>query len=563
MEQSTPELVADREELAGMISNIARLDSEMRELNRQLLKINFETSRLRPNREWEDITRLTGQRSRRLREFVDLGLPLGLMTLRPVWLMNPDVASRVLPLKAGLFDTVIFDEASQMPVEYAVPSLFRGRIAVISGDDKQMPPSAFFATRVESEDGQTFDSELPEEEASQEDREALEETWDRREIKDCPDLLELARSCLPKNRLQIHYRSAFRELISYSNAAFYANDLSVPVQHPEEIVRSAKPIEMVQVNGVYSDQCNPDEAQRVVDILAELWSAPSPQRPTVGVVTFNRKQADLIEDLLEGRAAEDPEFRMAYTQERERQEEGEDMSIFVKNVENVQGDERDIIIFSTTFGRNTKGSFLRFFGVLGQKGGERRLNVAVTRSRRKIYMVTSMPIAEISDMLATRRPPATPRDFLQGYMEYGRLVSSGEFNAARAFLRRFGPTDIRGGELSNQILNDDSFNRAVGEYLQSLGHVTRASGDADAFGLDYAIENPKTGLFAIGIECDAPRHPLLRRARAREVWRPQVLSKSLPVLHRVSSHAWYHDGENERERLNDAIKRAIGQGQTS
>lgn len=563
MEQGVPELSMERRELAQKVSVLEQLDKEMRLLNRQLLQVNFDLSSIRPAREWDDITRLVGARARRLREFIELGTGLGLMKLRPVWLMNPDVASRVLPLKAGLFDTVIYDEASQMPVEYALPTLFRGKVTVVSGDEKQMPPTAFFASKVESDEGNAFDGELPDEDATEEEKDAFEETWNRREIKDCPDLLLLARSNLPNARLQIHYRSLFRELIGYSNAAFYANDLSVPVRHPEEIVRAARPIELVRVDGVYTEQTNPAEAQRVVEILAQLWSVPHGQRPSVGIVTFNRKQADVIEDALEARAEEDAAFRSAYSQESQRYEDGEDMSVFVKNVENVQGDERDVIVFSSTFGRNAQGSFLRFFGVLGQKGGERRLNVAVTRSRKKVYMVTSMPIPEISDLLTTRRAPATPRDFLQGYMEFARLISSGEFAAAKALLARI---TARSDVVRSEIYGgraDDAFYRSVGDYLRSLGYEVKASEDADAFGLDYAIEHPETGLFAIGIECDSPRHPLLAHARAREVWRPQVLQRSLPVLHRVSCHGWFHDGEQERVRLLNAVKMALEMRQTA
>lgn len=557
MEQSTPELSMERRELSQKVEVLEQLDREMRLLNRQLLQVNFDLSGIRPVKEWDDITRLVGARARRLREFIELGTSFGLMKLRPVWLMNPDVASRVLPLKPGLFDTVIYDEASQMPVEYALPTLFRGKVTVVSGDEKQMPPTAFFASKVESDEANSFDGELPDEDATEEEKDAFDETWNRREIKDCPDLLQLARANLPNARLQIHYRSTFRELIGFSNAAFYANDLSVPVRHPEEIVRAERPIEMVKVDGVYQEQTNPTEAERVVDILAQLWTAPQGQRPSVGVVTFNRKQADLIEDLLEARAEEDAAFRAAFSQECERYEDGEDMSVFVKNVENVQGDERDIIVFSSTFGRNAQGSFLRLFGVLGQKGGERRLNVAVTRSRKKVFMVTSMPIAEISDLLSTRRAPATPRDFLQGYMEYARLISTGEFASAKALLARITPRRQAARAAVHGDAADDAFYRAVGDYLRSLGYEVKASEDADAFGLDYAIEHPQTGLFAIGIECDSPRHPLLEHARAREVWRPQVLERSLPVLHRVSCHGWYHDGEQERVRLLNAIKVAL------
>jgi len=558
MEQLTPDLVHEREELETKVANLAALDAQMRELNGQLLKENYDLTAIRPLREWEDITRLTGQRARRLREFIDTGSNLGLMTLRPVWLMNPDVASRVLPLKAALFDTIIYDEASQMPVEYALPSLYRARVTVVSGDEKQMPPTAFFASKVESDEAQAFDGEVLDEDATEEERETFDETWNRREIKDCPDLLQLARAGLPNSRLQIHYRSAFRELINYSNAAFYGNDLSVPVRHSEAKISEVRPIEMVRVDGVYQEQTNPEEAARVVDILAQLWTKPYADRPSVGVVTFNRKQADLIEEALQKRAEVDPDFREAYRLESQRNEAGEDMAVFVKNVENVQGDERDVIVFSTTFGRNHQGTFRRFFGVLGQKGGERRLNVAVTRSRRKIYMVTSMPIKDISDALTTRRKLATPRDFLQGYMEYARTVSDGDFTGARALLSRWADPQLKPGAAYQRT--DDGFSLAVGDYLHSLGRTVASATQEDAFGLDFAIENPKTGLYALGIECDAPRHELLGRARAREVWRPNVLRRAVPAIHRVSSQGWYHDAEAERRRLKEAVDRALEVG---
>jgi hypothetical protein len=555
IEKESPELQLETSELETKISSLEKLDEEIRNLNRELLRDDFDLKGVRPSKEWEDITRLTGQRARRLREFIELGTGLGLMKLRPVWLMNPDVASRVLPLKSALFDTIIYDEASQMPVEFALPSLFRAKISIVSGDEKQMPPTAFFSSKVENDEAQTFDGAILDEDATEEERETFDDTWNRREIKDCPDLLQLARTSLPSARLQIHYRSAYRELINYSNAAFYGNDLSVPVRHSESTIRAAKPIEMIQVNGTYQDQTNPAEAVKVVELLAELWKQPYQERPSVGVVTFNRKQADIIEEALELRAEEDPEFREAYRLESQRDEDGEDMGVFVKNVENVQGDERDMIIFSSTFGRNKQGTFLRNFGVLGQKGGERRLNVAITRSRKKIVMVTSMPIEAISDVLTTKRSPSTPRDFLQGYMEYARTVSAGEFGTARTLLNRWAVANNEVPATTRRT--EDGFSEAVVEYVKSLGHIVKSTTENDAFGLDFAIEHPSTGLFAIGIECDAPRHPLLERARAREVWRPSVLRRAVPIIHRVSSQGWYQDGEQERSQLREALDKAL------
>nr|WP_239005998.1 AAA domain-containing protein [Burkholderia territorii] len=557
MEHDTPELLLDQSETAAKIEALAAADEEMRRLNRELLRNGIDRGKLGSVRDWEDVTRLTGRRSRRLREFIELGTGLGLMALRPIWLMNPDVASRVLPLKSGLFDSVVYDEASQMPVEFAIPTLFRGNVSIVSGDEKQMPPTAFFSSRADSDETEIFDGELPDEAATDDERERFEDTWNRREIKDCPDLLQLARSALPVSTLQIHYRSAYRELIGYSNAAFYENNLSVPVRHPDATVRQAKPLELIQVNGLYEQQTNSDEADRVVAYLAQLWQQPYALRPSVGVVTFNRKQADLIQERLEQRAEDDDAFREHYREELERTDRGEDMAVFVKNVENVQGDERDIIVFSTTFGRNGQGTFRRLFGVLGQSGGERRLNVAVTRARHKVVLITSMPIREISDMLSTQRKPAIPRDYLQGYMEYARAMSNGELSAGRALLGRM--SSERAHAKLGQAAAIDGFAEDVLAYLHGLGLSPVPAQEGDAFGLDFAIADPRTGLYSIGIECDAPRHPLLEHARAREIWRPSVLGRAIPKLHRVSSQAWYHEPEAEKARLKAAVELALSQ----
>jgi hypothetical protein len=553
MEAAAPEVLLDTDTLNRKIEALAEADAAIRNCNRNLLTEGLDASRIGTPVEWEGITRLRGARALRLREFIDRASNLGLMLLRPVWLMTPDVASRVLFPKAGIFDTVIYDEASQMPVEYALPTLFRSKIVVVSGDDKQMPPTSFFSSKVENDEASLFDGEEPEDDASGEERDAYTETWNRREIKDCPDLLHLARVVLPTRMLQVHYRSAYRELIAFSNASFYGNRLSVPVRHSEEVIRRVKPIEFVRSDGIYKNQSNIKEAADVVGHLVEIWSNPNP--PSVGVVTFNRKQADVIEEAIEDRAENDRNFRDALMRERERTEEGEDMSFFVKNVENVQGDERDVVVFSTTFGPNEQGAFRRNFGVLGQAGGERRLNVAVTRARKKIVLMTSMPVPEISNMLTTRRPPAIPRDYLQAYLEYARIISNGAADSGRALLGRM--VTERSRELDTGTIERDGFSNAVEEFLRSQEWQPCNANDGGAFGLDFAIENPRTGLYVIGIECDAPRHRILESARAREVWRPRVMRHAVPHVHRVSSYGWLHSGDAERASLRSAVEKAL------
>lgn len=554
IEQKFPILKIAQKELSRKIQVLDESNTKMRKLNQKFLAFNMDIEKVRVPEDWEDITRLRGPRARRLREVIERGWDMGLMQLRPVWLMNPDTASQLLPLRPGMFDVIIFDEASQIPIENALPTLYRAKRAVISGDEKQMPPTHVFMKRMGDDEEYSSDEDDLDEMISEAERDALEDTWNRREIKDCSDLLALGKTVLPKSMLQIHYRSKYRELIAFSNAAFYGNHLSVPVRHPESVIQTIRPIEVIRVDGIYANQTNRKEAERVVELLADKWL--SSERPSIGIVTFNAKQADLIEDALAERADNDPAFRQALAQEKERQQGGEDMSFFVKNVENVQGDERDMIIFSSTFGRDEEGAFRRQFGLLSQTGGERRLNVAITRAREKIILVTSLPINEISDGLSNRQGPKNSRDYLQAYFEYASKVSDGSLEAAHRSL------DIMASENpSSQMSSNfdkDGFIRSVSAFIRSLGLKPAAIKENDAFGLDFVIEDPEKKRFGIGIECDAHCHPILETARAREVWRPKVLRMEIPHVHRVTSYAWYHRRKEEMDRLKQVLEEALG-----
>lgn len=553
IEQKFPILRISQQELSRKIQHLDEANTKMRKLNQRYLALNLDIEKIKSPEEWEDITRLRGPRSRRLREIIERGWDMGLMQLRPIWLMNPDTASQLFPLRSGMFDVIIFDEASQIPIENSLPTLYRAKRAVISGDEKQMPPTYVFMKRFDDDEEYASDDEYDDEIISETERDILQDTWNRREIKDCSNLLALGKTVLPRSMLQIHYRSKYRELIAFSNAAFYSNDLSVPVRHPESVIQNIRPIEVVRVDGIYANQTNKGEAEKVVDLLAEKWT--STDRPSIGVVTFNAKQADLIEDVLEERAENDLIFRQALSQERDRQQAGEDMSFFVKNVENVQGDERDMIIFSSTFGRDEKGSFRRQFGLLSQAGGEHRLNVAITRARKKIILVTSLPINEISDALSRRIEPKSPRDYLQAYFDYASKISDGSLDAARTSLSRMASATPISQISSN--FDKDGFIRSVAAFIKSLGLTPSAIKEDDAFGLDFVIENPDKKQFGIGIECDAHCHPLLKTARAREVWRPKVLQMEIPHVHRVTSYAWYHRRIEEMERLKQVIEDAL------
>jgi len=565
IETRRPHLQRLQSEIMKDIGELETLDTKIRDANRRLLA-TVDRGKIGAQTAWAPAW-AGGSASKKLRQVFQIGRQLGLLHLKPVWLVNPDVASRMLPLEPGLFDVAIFDEASQMRVVNALPGLFRAKRCVVSGDEKQLPPTTFFGTRADAAgddgddaaDSPTVDDDIAGAEAD-EDAEAAPRLDPRalqiaeRHIKDCEDLLALSRGLLPESSLDIHYRSEYRELIAFSNAAYYAGRLNVPIRKSPAEVQRARPIEVIRVDGEYKAQTNAAEADRIVEVLAELW-AKEETPPTVGVVTFNMKQAELIGNKLDARADKDRAFSKAYTRERTRKAQGEDVGFFVKNLENVQGDERDWIVFSTTFGRDGDGVFKRAFGALNQQGGERRLNVAVTRAKRKNLIVTSMPVAEISDVLGSGRPPVRARDYLQLYLKYAELVSDGHLDDAAKLLEMFGPQDRGAGPLV-QTEPDDLIAQAL-DTLLADGFSAAVLPREDAFSLDIAVSDPGSARFVLGVEIDSPRHSLLRSARAREVWRPKLLARSGLKLHRIASAEWVRNPQAERARLIAAARQAL------
>lgn len=552
IEKQTPALLMADSEIDQNVQLLENDLAEIKALNKELLNLNYDFEKVGSKSRWHSITRLRGQNYKKLREFIHLGDDLGLMDIRPIWLMSPEVVSQALPLQAGLFDVVIFDEASQMLIDHSIPSLYRAKRVIVSGDEKQMPPANFFGYKIDGDEGEDLNIELSEDN-SEEELTLYEEAWNKKEVKDCPDLLTLAKTVLPTTTLQIHYRSQYKALINFSNHAFYSGQLHIPAYHPKNVIEKTKPLEVIRVNGIYNEQTNETEAEVLIEYLSNHWQLPENEILSTGIVTFNKKQADLIEDKIEEKALSDEVFMEALNRERNKQQEGEAMGFFVKNVENVQGDERDMILFSTTFGFNKQGVFRRNFGALGHRGGERRLNVAITRARHKIVIATSMPIKDISDMLSTGRSPSKPRDYIQGYLKYTETHFDNQIEIANQSLKRLSLRKIK----ESKALKNDGFKNTVKNYIHSLGYETVENNDNNVFYLDLAIEDKKTGRFVIGVECDVPHNSLLKNARHREIWRPLILKKSIPHIHRTTSYKWLQDTENEKLRLKHAIENAL------
>lgn len=304
--------------------------------------------------------------------------------LVPCWLASPESVSAMFPLREGLFDLVIFDEASQCFAESGLPAFHRARQLVITGDSQQLRPSDLYRTHV---DDQLSADEEPAPEL------------------DVESLLELAAQHLPQRWLTEHYRSRSLDLITFSNQLFYQNKLQLLPDFAT--VNSHEPaITYQRVEGLWEQQTNPIEAEAVCRLLDQL-AVEKPGR-SVGVVTFNYPQQQLIQNLLD-------ETPLGQTIP----------NLFVKNIENVQGDERDIIVFSVGYAPDARGRLAMQFGSLTMTGGENRLNVAVTRAREHIYVITSLWPDQLTVDTVSGQGPRRLRD----YLAYARQVSDGQFRA--------------------------------------------------------------------------------------------------------------------------------------
>jgi primosomal replication protein N'' len=489
--------------------------------------------------------------SKSLREAVNLSWDKGLAALRPCWLVSPGAASQIFPREPGLFDLVIFDEASQCPVEQAIPAIYRGKNLIVAGDEKQLPPTSFFSAGLDNDEEEREEDELEADTSPAEAQRRRERREEEQSLLECSNLLELAIGKLKQLYLSVHYRSDHPALIEFSNRAFYAGQLEAPPARKISIA-GERPIEYHAVNGQYSDRTNAEEARYIVALLKKRWLLPSPN-PTIGIVTFNQAQRDLIDNLIEAETGKDEQFAARYKQERDRREKDQDVGFFVKNLENVQGDERDVMIFSTTFGKDRQDRFFRRFGPVAAAGGHRRLNVAITRAKKQIVIVGSMPIEQIAalDMPAQERTAAS---FLQLYLLYAKAVSAGDEEGSRLLLSKLG--GLADGQ-RQEVIRETPLEGEIRKVLTEWGYRVERGVGGSGFSLDLGVlhTDPREG-YVLGIECDGGAHFTGRAARIREVWRKGLLEARGWKIHRIWSDSWWLNPEAERRRLRMALEAA-------
>ncbi|GAB2573031.1 AAA domain-containing protein [Spirosoma areae] len=326
--------------------------------------------------------------------------------LVPCWLASPESVSAMFPLRDGLFDLVIFDEASQCFAENGIPAMFRARQVVVTGDNQQLRPSDLY--RIQLADQEVEGDIIPT---------ALE----------VESLLELAAQQLPQVSLTEHYRSRSLDLITFSNAHFYGNKLQL-LPYFDVINRHEPAIRYLNVKGVWKQNTNLAEAEAVLQLLDQI-ATELPDR-SVGIVTFNYPQQQLIQELLENSltpstspgSEEEGKGTISTPLALSGKGAGSE-GVFVKNIENVQGDERDVIIFSIGYAPDERGRLSMQFGSLNARGGENRLNVAVTRARERVYVVTSLWPDQLTVEGAANGGPA----LLKSYLSYALSVAQKQF----------------------------------------------------------------------------------------------------------------------------------------
>ncbi len=445
------------------------------------------------------------QRFRSIRDLISRSKS-ALIELMPCWIMSPMAVAQYLPKGPVDFDIVIIDEASQMTSENAMGTLLRGKQAMIVGDTNQLPPTNFFMKNyADDEDEDNQESLLSDQ-----------------------SILNVANAVFtPQKRLRWHYRSQHSGLIAFSNEYIYGNDLEI-FPAPDE-VSSGKGVSLVEIEGTYKGGLNSKEADAIVKAaLNEMKNHPD---YSLGLVTMNQKQKELIEDELQLAFDRDPDCQK-YLKKWNTEEDGL-QKFFVKNLENVQGDERDTIIIGTLYGPEVNGGRThQRFGPINGPTGKRRLNVLFSRAKRKIITYTSMTPA---DILATKEANEGAW-LLKKWLEYSK-------------------TNIIDYSRETGKEPDSEFEKFVIKQIEAMGCIAVPQVGVSGYFIDIGVRHPSWEYgYLLGVECDGATYHSQKSARDRDRLREEVLKSLGWDLHRIWSTNWFEDPATEIEKLRKAIE---------
>lgn len=468
--------------------------------------------------------------------------------LKPIWLMSPLSVSDTLPLDTQLFDVVIFDEASQIPVEEAVPAAYRAQQVIVVGDEMQLPPTSFF-----SGGGGGDEAEV-----------TVEEEGERLSLLlDADSFLTQCARNLPSTMLAWHYRSRYEALISFSNSAFYGGDLyTIPdrqrtprdqeelrIRVPDEAESHiptllSRPITFFQCEGsVYENRRNTGEAAVIARLVRGLLRGDS--RLSIGVVAFSEAQQSEIENALESLASEDPDFATKLEAEYTREEEDQFCGLFVKNLENVQGDERDIILMSICYGRDGNGRMLMNFGPINQRGGEKRLNVIFSRAKHHMAVVSSIRHDDITNDYNDGARA------LKSFLQYAQSVSRGDHAAARQVLDSLNPLKRRSLAPATKT---SVVATQMAAALRGRGWDAEPDMGQSRFRCDLAVRGKGAGQHQLAVLIDAP---LATGVAERFHTQPGILSAFGWQVLNVLSRDWWHEPHAVIDRIEKLLRHEL------
>ena len=434
-------------------------------------------------------------------------IPNLLVKLKPCLLMSPISVSQFLP-PDNKFDLVLFDEASQLVPEDAIGAIYRGKTVVVAGDNKQLPPTSFFQKNLLDD--------VDWDELSDDEVEVFDSILD-----------ECLGIGLPVKTLRWHYRSKHEELIAFSNHRFY-DDTMITFPAAKSQTDSLG-VKLVHVpDGIYDrggKRNNPKEAEKVADLVFEHFK--NYPKKTLGVVTFSIAQMEAVEEAIENKLKEQLEFEHFFKEDRLE-------GFFVKNLENVQGDERDVIFFSVGYGFDQRGQMTMNFGPLNKPGGERRLNVAVTRAREKVVLITSIKSPDIDKDIQ-----ALGVQTLRNYLDYAEHGPETQLDKSK------------GGAFDSAIDED-----VVAE-IKKLGYDIVPEVGCSGYRIDIGVVDPvNPGNFLLGVECDGNTYKSSSSTRDRDRLREQVLRQLGWQIHRIWSPAWVARRDSEIRRLKETLEQA-------
>ena len=501
----------------GKIAGFRKLDNDIINLNRLRLIAQLHQNRPRlfkgasPKSE---IGILTKEFSRErghmpIRELLTKAGDL-IQKIKPCFMMGPLSIAQFCDPRMVQFDVVVFDEASQIRLEDALGALLRGKQAIVIGDTRQLPPTRFFDGIVE-------------------DDEEKDEDDFTNPIVGVVSILDLCRQSVPMKELKWHYRSRHESLIAVSNQEFYDNNLYVFPSAIDKAEHLGLKFEHI-LDAVYDrgkSSTNRKEAQAVVKAaFAHYRNYPN---KSLGIGTFGIKQQQAILDEFEVQLQHQPEMVEFFASNR-------DEYFFVKNLETIQGDERDVIFISVGYGFGKDGKLHKNFGPLGTDGGERRLNVLITRAREKCVVFSNFRASDLQLDVNAPFGVRALKTFLD-YAETGNL-----------------PVD----ESNDPLVDPESpFEESVYEFLKSQGYAVSKQVGCAGYRIDLAVVDPTApGRYLIGIECDGAPYHSSPVARDRDRLRQQRLERLGWKLHRIWSTDWYRNRVEARRRLLEAIERA-------